>query len=107
MRVDHARHPALERRLAQLLRYGTWIGSLVIAVGLALAWLVPDSALPGTRAVTLGVALFIFLPILRVAVMLGVFLRDRDYRFAAIALLVLAVIGLGAALGIYLGGGAG
>ncbi len=110
MNNDYARHPRLESHLAQLLRYGTHLGSLVVAAGLALAWLAQTGALPasmGARVVTLGIALFIILPILRVAVMLTVFLRDRDYRFAAIATVVLLVIASGAWLGIYLGSHAG
>jgi uncharacterized membrane protein len=110
MNPDHARHPELERRLALLLRYGTWLGSLVIAVGLGLTWIPPTEGSPvnlGMGIVTLGVAIFIFLPITRVALMLAVFLCDRDYRFAAIALTVLTVIALGAVLGTYLGAQAG
>lgn len=110
MKADHARHPELERRLAQLLRYGTWLGSLVIAAGLVLIWVATASAMMvsvGTKFVTLGIAIFIFLPILRVAVMLTAFLRDRDYWFAVITTVVLGVIASGAGLGIYLGNQSG
>jgi uncharacterized membrane protein len=47
------------------------------------------------------------LPIIRVVLMLGVFLCDRDYPYAAITMAVLAVILSGAVLGIYLGHHAG
>ncbi len=47
-----------------------------------------------------GIALFVALPIVRVAVMLVDFLRRRDYRIAAIAALVLTVIVLGIALSV-------
>ena len=36
-----------------------------------------------------GIALFILLPALRVLLMVVVFVRERDYRFGAIAALVL------------------
>jgi uncharacterized membrane protein len=39
------------------------------------------------------------LPVLRVTLMLIVFLRERDYRFGAIAALVLTFIVLGFVLG--------
>lgn len=81
----------LDRRVALLLGSGTWLASTVIAVGLA----VPS----GDRIVNAGVALFIALPILRVAVMLVEFLRRHDYRIAILSASVLAVILLGIVLG--------
>lgn len=41
---------------------------------------------------TSGIALFILLPVLRVGAMLMFFLRARDYRYGAIAGLVLFII---------------
>ena len=41
---------------------------------------------------TAGIVLFILLPVLRVAAMLIFFLRARDYRYGAIAALVLLII---------------
>ncbi len=40
-----------------------------------------------------GVALFILLPVTRVALMLVIFLRERDSAYTAISALVLAIIG--------------
>ena len=109
MSPDLARHPRLERLLAELLRRGTWLATGVIALGLALlliGW--PDSTVAVTmtsaRIVNLGVALFILLPVLRVLLMIIVFVRDGDYCFGAIATLVLAIIILGAALGMHMSG---
>jgi len=48
----------------------------------------------------MGIVLFILLPILRVFLMLVVFVRERDFRFAFISGVVLAII----LLGIFLGG---
>jgi uncharacterized membrane protein len=80
----------LERLLASVLRYGTWIATAVIALGLLGA---------GTRTATVGIALLILLPVLRLIVMLIVFLRHRDYALSAIAGLVLAFIALGFKMG--------
>ena len=57
-----------------------------------------------TRIITAGIALTIALPVLRVVLMLIVFFRARDYRFSAIAMLVLAVILLGSVLGMHMAG---
>lgn len=100
MSPDLARHPELERLLARVLHCGTWLATCVIALGLAL----PLIGRPGAGIVTAGIALFILLPVLRVLLMLIVFVRERDYRFGAIAALVLAIIALGAALGVHLAG---
>jgi uncharacterized membrane protein len=81
--------PALERRLATLLSSGTWIASAVIAVGLVRS----------EQIVTVGLALFIALPVLRVIVMAGWYLRGRDLRFAAICGVVLTLLLAGFALG--------
>ena len=53
-----------------------------------------------TRIVTAGIALLIVLPVLRVVLMLIVFVRERDFRFGAIAMLVLAIMLLGSVLGV-------
>jgi uncharacterized membrane protein len=81
----------LDRRVALVLGAGTWIASALIGAGLLLP--------AGTELVNAGVALFIALPIVRVALMLAEFLRRRDYRIALIAASVLAVIVAGIVLG--------
>ena len=81
----------LENLLAKLLHYGTLAASGIIALGLALS--VTAGPL-GMGVATAGIALFILLPALRVAVMLVFFLRARDYRYGAIAALVLLIISI-------------
>ncbi|MEX6157994.1 DUF1634 domain-containing protein [Providencia manganoxydans] len=44
--------------------------------------------------------MFILLPIIRVAVMLVIFLSERDYVYVFIAALVLVIIGAGIAIDI-------
>jgi hypothetical protein len=46
------------------------------------------------RINSMGIALFILLPSLRVLVMLLIFIRDGEFRFAAAAGLVLGIISL-------------
>jgi uncharacterized membrane protein len=106
VKEDLARHPKLEHLLAIVLHYGTWLASGVIALGLALALLrgSPDAKtlVSGMPVVTAGIALLIALPVLRVTLMLIVFVIERDYRFGAIAALVLMIICLGFALGLHM-----
>jgi uncharacterized membrane protein len=81
----------LESLLAQLLYYGTLAASGIIALGLAIGF---ASASWGQGIAAAGIALFILLPALRVAVMLVFFLRTGDYRYGATAALVLLIISL-------------
>jgi hypothetical protein len=100
----------LERRLATLLKYGSWLASLTIAVGFVLAegashiGLQPAAGAYGTHLVTAGIGLFIILPVLRLLLMLGVFLGRRDYRFSLVTTLVLLIVFAGCALGAHLSG---
>jgi uncharacterized membrane protein len=79
----------LESLLGRLLHYGTLGASGLIALGLALG---VASSPSGLGIAAAGIALFILLPVLRVAVMLVFFLRAGDYRYSAIAALVLFII---------------
>jgi uncharacterized membrane protein len=105
--------PNAERRLegvlSIVLRYGTWSACALIGAGIV--WVLIEQAAPGPTTattaasasgmplVTLGVALLLGLPVLRVALMAIAFARERDYLFVALAAAVLAVIGLGLVLG--------
>jgi uncharacterized membrane protein len=98
-----ARRPELDELLAKVLLRGTWLGSSIIALGLALpmtGWSGASSAMICTEITTAGIALLIALPVVRVLLMLIVFIRERDLRFSAIAMLVLAIILLGSVLGV-------
>ena len=96
----------LEQSLAALLRYGSWSASAAIGLGYALALIGSHSparnlaALPNVRIVSVGIVLFILLPILRVLLMFLFFVRERDFRFAFISGMVLAIILLGIFLGV-------
>jgi len=96
----------LEWLLAGTLYYGTLLASAVVCVGLGLAMIGARFGAPrlailrDMRIATMGIALFILLPVARVIVMLVAYIRQRDYRLSAIALLVLAVILAGFAVGL-------
>jgi len=96
----------LEWLLAGTLHFGTWLASAAIGLGLALALLDSRFSAPklailrDMRIATIGIALLILLPVVRVVVMLIVYLRHRDYRFSAIALLVFTIILLGFTVGL-------
>jgi uncharacterized membrane protein len=88
--------------LARTLSYGTWISASVIFIGLTMNFAASRLALQaesGTRVASAGIALLILLPALRVVLMLGEFIRKREYRLAVFATTVLIVIGACLALG--------
>lgn len=102
---DNARDRSLRQHLATMLQLGTWAGTCLIATGWGMSAIhmpLPrhDAAEPIVRA---GITLLILLPGLRVLLMAAVFIRQRDYRFGAIAMLVLAIILAGAISGIHAG----
>jgi uncharacterized membrane protein len=96
----------LEEWLAAFLRYGGWSASAAIGLGYALVLIGSHAptrnlaGLPNMRIVSMGIVLFILLPILRVLLMLLVFVHERDFRFAFISGIVLAIILLGLFLGV-------
>jgi uncharacterized membrane protein len=96
LKVDSASPPGLEPALAALLHYGTVFASAVIALGLALTL---GFGATGLRITTAGLVLFILLPVVRVAAMLIFFLRTGEYKFGAIAALVMSIILLSFFLG--------
>ena len=97
-----------ERRdqiIAALLWYGTWCASALIAIGMLLEMREHSAdslgfGLSGRSLMTAGVALFILLPVGRVALMLAVFLYERDYLYAIISSLVLLIIAAGVVMGL-------
>lgn len=103
MSVPSVETGRMERLLANVLHGGTWLASVVIAVGLGVS-LLPTGAMFATASqiVTVGIALLILLPVLRVILMLLLFLQERDYRFAATAAVVLAILFAGFAAGMLL-----
>ena len=98
MSNEAVKAPQLELLLAGLLRYGTWLASGVTGLGLAMSL----AGAEGASVVAAGVALFIALPVLRVLVMLGAFILNRDYRLVVVAAVVLTTILAGLVIGLSL-----
>ena len=102
---DNARDRSLRQHLATMLQLGTWAGTCLIATGWGMSAI--HMTLPrhagAEPIVQAGITLLILLPGLRVLLMAAVFIRQRDYRFGAIAVLVLAIILAGAISGIHAG----
>ena len=96
MSREAGKAPEVELLLARLLRYGTWLASGMMCLGLALSLV----GVEGTHVVAAGVALFIALPVLRVLVMLGAFILNRDYRLVLVAAVVLMTILAGLVIGL-------
>ncbi len=91
----------IESLLAGVLNVGTWLASVVIAAGLVLSFFHEQMTSPtGAQVVTAGIGLLILLPILRVIIMLTIFVKKHDYKFAAAAAVVLVMIIAGFAVGI-------
>ena len=95
----------MEGLLAALLRYGALVASGRIALGMALGAceeifpLVHSLAAISDRRIAIGIVLLITLPVLRVALMTGVFWFEKDYSFAAISGAFLLIITLGFLVG--------
>ena len=84
----------IESLLAGVLNVGTWLASIVIAAGLVLSLFHERTPFPtGAQVVTAGIGLFILLPILRVILMLTIFVKERDYKFAAAVVLLIIFVG--------------
>jgi uncharacterized membrane protein len=91
----------MEKILAGFLRYGAVVASGWLTLGMALSPFKDVLALNtfSDGCVAIGIVMLIALPVIRVALMTGVFLVERDYRFAAISCTVLGIIALGFFLG--------
>ncbi|MDR8726319.1 DUF1634 domain-containing protein [Burkholderia pseudomultivorans] len=93
-----------ERAVAALLRGGTVCACVLIAVGMLLgAWQpaagASEFARSGAAFAKAGVGLFILLPVARVVLLLGWFVRERDRTYALLSLLVLVIIAAGMVVG--------
>ncbi len=101
--IDQLRLRRMEDILAGLLRYGALFACFWLLSGWVLGLV--DEALPlfpkalGPGCLTLGIGLLIALPVLRVAIMMLIFLVEKDYRFAAISGAVLFILAIGFLLG--------
>jgi hypothetical protein len=81
----------LERRLANLLGFGTWTAAGLLGAGLMLAVLTTDT-MPRDFLLLLGIGLLIALPVVRIVVTGLVFVYSHELGYAAIAGLVLLIV---------------
>lgn len=105
----------LERLIGTVLRYGMAVSLTVLVIGLVLFALSPsgheevdlslEEILRGSiegnpiAVIDLGIVLLIATPLTRVVTAMMVFAVDRDWRFALVALAVLALLTLAVAVG--------
>jgi uncharacterized membrane protein len=96
--VSQLREPAFDRLVALVLRVGAFGCFFIMLAGLLIGLFVPGP-LPAEieRA---GVLLMLATPVVRVAVAGVLFLREKDWKYGAISLGVLAILLLGAVFGV-------
>lgn len=114
--IVKAEAPKGEAKLVQwLLRIGLTLATVLMAIGLVVQLAsggrvsipvrlfdVAASGLPlGERLMAIGIVVLAFTPAFRVLALLGLWSRERDYRFAAVAVAVVLTL----VLAIVAGGG--
>lgn len=90
---------AIEAVLARLLRLGSLVAAALLAVGIALMLFGMTVLAP--KLITAGLIVLLGTPVLRVVAAGIIFVKQRDWYFAAFSLVVLCAM----AAGIYLGRG--
>lgn len=89
---------SLQTQLEQLLKYGTILCSVVIAVGILVDMLNAQSL--RIDLVTVGIIGFIVLPVVRILAMLWHYVKANDIPMVRVVALVLALMIAGVVLGI-------
>jgi uncharacterized membrane protein len=87
----------IELTLARLLRIGSFIAAVLIAVGIA-GMLLGREAF-ASRLITAGLIVLLATPIMRVATAGLIFVREKDWRFAFFCLVVICALAAGILLG--------
>ncbi|MFK2873921.1 DUF1634 domain-containing protein [Dyella lipolytica] len=93
----------LDGRLAWLLSRGSGASCWLIAIGMVLRMFGASARSGADRLVSTGIVLLIALPTLRVATMGVCFLFRREFDFALISALVLAILVASTLLGVAAG----
>jgi uncharacterized membrane protein len=91
------KHESIELVLARLLRLGSIIAAILLAVGIGAMLLGHTGVAP--RIITAGLLALLATPVMRVVVAGLIFARDRDWRFAFFCLVVLCALVAGVLLG--------
>ncbi len=86
-------HPfSLEPAIGVVLRIGTTIASVALAVGLALS-LVPSAATLAHAMLAAGIVVLLLTPVARVVVSLIDFVLQRDWLFVVLNTIVVLLLG--------------
>ena len=88
----------LRQCLALLLKSGTLLASGIILSGMLIQFFYPSGC--GGTLLKAGVAVFVFLPIIRLAYMLFFYLSRKNADYALITFSVLLIIGAGVLIGL-------
>ncbi len=89
----------LEHVVGRVLRIGSVASTSVLAVGLAIALLFPSFA-PAQTVIRLGLFLLLLTPVARVVASVVEYTSDRDWLFAGLTFIVLAIVVGSLAIGI-------
>jgi|KBSMisStaDraftv2_1062788.scaffolds.fasta_scaffold00296_32 uncharacterized membrane protein len=96
--MSQVREPGFDRAVSKVLMIGAFAGFAVMLSGVVLA-MFSDSAM--TRQLeTVGVIVMLATPVVRVLVVCILFLREKDWHYAAVSLGVLVILLLGVGFGI-------
>lgn len=94
------RDAALAERLATLMRVGTASTTAFLVVGVILR--ATGAQRPSTIALAAGCSVLVLLPLVRLVIMLGDYARQADRRFVAVTAVVIGLVIVGGAMGLYL-----
>ena len=81
----------LERVVGRVLRVGAIASTSILAVGLSLTLVVP-SFTPARSILRAGLLVLLLTPVSRVVASVVEYTRDRDWLFAALTFVVLAIV---------------
>lgn len=90
----------LAGRIATLMRIGTAVAASLLVAGTIARY--ASAGVAHTILLTAGCSLLVLLPVIRLTMMAGYFVRLGDRGFAVITVLVLALVLTGAAAGVML-----
>ena len=90
-------HEPIELTLARLLRIGSLIAAVLIAVGLGI--MLSGNEQLASHLVTAGLLVLMATPVVRVVTAGIIFIREKDWRFACFCLFVFCALLTGILLG--------
>jgi uncharacterized membrane protein len=81
----------LERVLGRVLRIGSMLSTSILALGLLVALVAPSSA-AGPAVIRAGLLVLLATPVARVVTSVFEYASDRDWLFASLTFVVLAIV---------------